>query len=600
MSRRDLIDPESREPLDQLLAVMPGGFNAIPDIVARREAAAQLLAAIEVPPNPNVTHEDRTVPGPEGAPDISVRIYRPVNASGTLPGVYFIHGGGMILGNVEGENAVAEQVCEQVGAVVVSVEYRLAPEDPHPAQSEDCYAGLVWMARNAAELGFDPDRLAVYGGSAGGGLTIATVLLARDRGFPAIRFQMPIYPMIDHTNETASSHEITDIGVWDRKANIEAWDWYLGGGKPDQYAAPVLAEDLSGLPPAFIDVGTVDLFRDEDIAFANRLMQAGVPCELHVNPGAYHASEVLAPQAALSAADLGAPLRRAAPRPGLNRPGLSGPVRPDQARSGQAGQPPAAVVGDHVGERADDVDRPAARGPGQLRVGAVQVPDDALGVRPAGEPAEVGLPGRLQRRQARRAALGRPARGRSAGSRGSPRSGRCPRTPARGRARRSGRRAASTTCSSTSTQPATDPISRNGVPPLNTRSPQNSTDCSRQPREHVVGGVRGRADVPHGDAGVPGVQRDLVGEGQERRLERQLPPVRVLPERLVPGRAERDRLGPGALVGDDGRGREQRVAERVVAVMVGVDQGAHRGRGDVPDRRRGRPGCAARSSTRRC
>jgi len=300
MSRRDLIDPESREPLDQLLAVMPGGFNAIPDIVARREAAAQMLAAIEVPPNPNVTHEDRTVPGPEGAPDISVRIYRPVNASGTLPGVYFIHGGGMILGNVEGESAVAEQVSEQVGAVVVSVEYRLAPEDPHPAQAEDCYAGLVWMARNAAELGFDPDRLAVYGGSAGGGLTIATVLLARDRGYPAIRFQMPIYPMIDHTNETASSHEITDIGVWDRKANIEAWDWYLGGGKPDQYAAPTLAEDLSGLPPAFIDVGTVDLFRDEDIAFANRLMQAGVPCELHVNPGAYHASEVLAPGAALS------------------------------------------------------------------------------------------------------------------------------------------------------------------------------------------------------------------------------------------------------------------------------------------------------------
>src|ERR1700761_4644388 len=228
MSRRDLIDPESREPLDQLQAVMPGGFNAIPDIVARREAAAQMLAAIEVPVNPNVTHEDRTVPGPEGAPDISLRIYRPLNAAGPLPGIYFIHGGGMILGSVEGENAVAEQICEQVGAVVVSVEYRLAPEDPHPAQSEDCYAGLVWMARNASELGFDASRLAVYGGSAGGGLTIATVLLARARGFPAIRFQMPIYPMIDDTNETLGSHEITDVGVWDRAANVEAWQWYLG------------------------------------------------------------------------------------------------------------------------------------------------------------------------------------------------------------------------------------------------------------------------------------------------------------------------------------------------------------------------------------
>jgi acetyl esterase/lipase len=300
MSRRDLIDPESCQPLNQLLAVMPGGFNAIPDIVARRDALAQMLAAIEVPPNQNVTFEDRTVPGPAGAPDISVRVYRPVNASGTLPGVYFIHGGGMVLGSVEGENAVATQVCEQADAVVVSVEYRLAPECPHPAQSEDCYAGLVWMARNAAELGFDPGRLAVYGGSAGGGLAIAVVLLARDRGFPAIRFQMPIYPMIDDTNETHSSHEITDVGVWDRPANIEAWQWYLGGGKPDKYAAPARAEDLSGLPPAFIDVGTVDLFRDEDIAFATRLMRAGVPTELHVNPGAYHASEVLAPEAALS------------------------------------------------------------------------------------------------------------------------------------------------------------------------------------------------------------------------------------------------------------------------------------------------------------
>jgi acetyl esterase/lipase len=156
------------------------------------------------------------------------------------------------------------------------------------------------MARNARELGFDPRRLAVYGGSAGGGLTIAVTLLSRDRGFPAIAFQMPIYPMIDDRNETPSSHEITDVGIWDRAGNIEAWAWYLGDGKPDQYAAPARADDLSGLPPAFIDVGTVDLFRDEDIAFAARLMQAGVPTELHVYPGAYHASEALAPDAPLS------------------------------------------------------------------------------------------------------------------------------------------------------------------------------------------------------------------------------------------------------------------------------------------------------------
>lgn len=300
MSRRDLIDPESRVALDALLEAMPGGLNAIPDIVQRRAAMEQLKAALDIPENPNVAKEDRTIPGPEGEPDITVRIYRPVNASGTLPGIYYIHGGGMIIGSIESEDPTATMLCDQVGAVVVSVGYRLAPEHPHPAPVEDCYAGLKWMAANAAELGIDPRRLAIYGGSAGGGLTLGTALLARDRGGPELAFMMPIYPMIDDRNETPSSHEITDIGVWDRAGNIEAWAWYLGGKEADQYAAPARAEDLSGLPPAYIDVGTVDLFRDEDIAFAQRLMQAGIPTELHVHPGSYHASEVLAPQAALS------------------------------------------------------------------------------------------------------------------------------------------------------------------------------------------------------------------------------------------------------------------------------------------------------------
>ena len=300
MSRRELIDPEVRVPLDQLLAAMPGGFNAVPDIVQRRATVEAMLSGIEVPDNPNVSKEDRTIPGPEGEPDITVRVYRPVNATGELPGIYFIHGGGMILGSVEGEDATATLICDQTNALVVSVEYRLSPEHPHPAPVEDCYAGLVWMAKNATELGFDPDRLAIYGASAGGGLTIATALLARDRGGPALTFMMPIYPMIDDTNTTASSDEIVDIGIWDRAGNIEAWAWYLGGKPADQYAAPARASDLTGLPPAFIDVGTVDLFRDEDIAFAQRLMAAGVPTELHVHPGSYHAAETFAADAALS------------------------------------------------------------------------------------------------------------------------------------------------------------------------------------------------------------------------------------------------------------------------------------------------------------
>jgi acetyl esterase/lipase len=297
---RELIDPESRVPLDALLEVLPGGFNAIPDIVARRAAVTAMLAAIEVPPNPNVTSEDRTVPGPDGGPDLRVRVYRPVGVDGARPGIYLIHGGGMVLGDIEGEDATATMLCDAVGAVVVSVEYRLAPEYPHPAPVEDCYAGLVWTARNTTELGIDPTRLALYGGSAGGGLALGTALLARDRGFPQLAFLMPIYPMIDDRNETPSSHEITDVGIWDRSGNLEAWAWYLGGAAADQYAAPARAQDLSGLPPTYIDVGTVDLFRDEDIAFAARLMQAGVPTELHVNPGSYHASEVFAPDAALT------------------------------------------------------------------------------------------------------------------------------------------------------------------------------------------------------------------------------------------------------------------------------------------------------------
>jgi acetyl esterase/lipase len=300
MSRRHLIDPEAAVPLDGLLAALPGGFNAVPDIVQRRATVEAMLSAIEVPENPNVTWEDRTVPGPMGEPDVTVRIYRPRSATGTLPGIYFIHGGGMVLGNVAGEDPTATMLCDQLGAVVVSVEYRLAPEHPHPAPVEDCYAGLRWTAANAAELGIDPDRLALYGGSAGGGLVIATAMIARDRGGPPLRFMMPIYPMLDDRNETESSHEITDIGIWDRAANIEAWAWYLGGKEADQYAAPARAEDLTGLPPAFIDVGTVDMFRDEDIAFAQRLMAAGVPTELHVHPGSYHAAETFAADAALS------------------------------------------------------------------------------------------------------------------------------------------------------------------------------------------------------------------------------------------------------------------------------------------------------------
>lgn len=301
MSNHDRIDPESLVPLKGLLDFLPGGFNAIPDIETRRATLYGMLEAMtkDLPPNENVTKEDRTIPGPGG--DLGIRIYRPVNATGTLPGLFFIHGGGMVLGNLDSDDGVPTMLCETLGAVIVSVDYRLAPEHPAPAAIDDCYAALQWMAANAGDLGYDPGRLAVYGGSAGGGLAIATALMVRDNGGPSISFLMPIYPMIDDTNTTPSSHEITDVGIWDRDGNIESWGWYLGGKAADQYSAPARAEDLSGLPPTFIDVGEMDMFRDEDITFANRLMQAGVATEFHVYPGAYHASEIFAPEAALSA-----------------------------------------------------------------------------------------------------------------------------------------------------------------------------------------------------------------------------------------------------------------------------------------------------------
>ncbi|MBI1350369.1 MAG: alpha/beta hydrolase fold domain-containing protein [Actinomycetales bacterium] len=300
MPQHEQIDPESLVPLAALYEVLPGGFNAIPDIVARRETLYGMLAQMtaDAPPNPNVNVEDITIAGPAG--DLALRIYRPVSPAATRPALYFMHGGGMVLGNLDTDHAAAMILCEAIGAVIVSVDYRLAPEHPYPAGPDDCFAGLVWMAAHADELGFDPTRLALYGGSAGGGLAIATAMRARDEGGPAIRFVMTPYPMIDDRNETSSSQAIVDVGIWDRAGNVEAWEWYLGGQAADGYAAPARAEDLSGLPPTFIDVGDQDMFLDEDVAFAERLDAAGVPVELHVYPGAYHGSEVFAPTAQLS------------------------------------------------------------------------------------------------------------------------------------------------------------------------------------------------------------------------------------------------------------------------------------------------------------
>jgi len=258
------------------------------------------LAGSTLPPNDRVARTDHLAPGPEGAPDVPVRLYRPVDASGPLPCLVWIHGGGMILGTIDADDFTCDALSEAVGCAVVSVGYRLAPEHPHPAPVEDCFAALRWVAASAAELGLDPARIAVGGGSAGAGLAAATALLTRDRSGPGLVFQLLVYPMLDDRNVTPSSREFAGVMSWSREHNLSGWSALLGDGAGgegvSEYAAPARATDLSGLPPALIQVGELDLFRDEDIEYAARLLQAGVATELEVYPGAYHGFDALNPE----------------------------------------------------------------------------------------------------------------------------------------------------------------------------------------------------------------------------------------------------------------------------------------------------------------
>jgi acetyl esterase/lipase len=223
---------------------------------------------------------------------VIVRVYRRVGSDPTVvrPGVYSIHGGGYVLGDFSMDDARAGAWSAALDCVGFSVEYRLAPDHPYPVPLEDCYTGLQWVHDHAAELGVDPARLGIAGLSAGGGLAAALALLARDRGELPVAFQLLDSPMLDDRQQTPSSQGV-GLPVWSRESNAFGWQAYLGelaGGDVPYCAAPARANDLRGLPPAFVCVGTVDGFRDEDIHYALRLNQAGVPTELHVYPGAPH------------------------------------------------------------------------------------------------------------------------------------------------------------------------------------------------------------------------------------------------------------------------------------------------------------------------
>ena len=298
MSLWDRIDAESRPPLEALWEALPGGLNGIPDIVARRAAMSASRAAAAKGSFPQLHITEHQYPGPGGT--LTLRLYRPETAAEISAGLIYIHGGGMIMGDLESQDENMREAATELNIPIASIDYRKAPEHPYPAAPEDCYAGVSWVFANTETLGMDPTNIGLMGASAGGGLALATALMLRDRGGPELAYLLPIYPMIDDRHSTRSSHEVVDIGIWDRKGSIEAWEWYLGGAEADAYAAPARAEDLTNLPPTYIDVGDLDLFRDEDIEIAQRLSAAGVPVEFHLWPGAYHASELFAPNAALS------------------------------------------------------------------------------------------------------------------------------------------------------------------------------------------------------------------------------------------------------------------------------------------------------------
>jgi acetyl esterase/lipase len=298
-------------PFDQELV---GALATLPSVVTtlhpegigklRILQAASALGDAELSRSGTVTVSHHCVGSADGEPEVSLIVLRPAATTAALPIVYYVHGGGLVAGSYRD---VHSYVLDQVGAgtaVVVSVEYRLAPEATHPAPVTDVYRGLVWAAEHAVELGADPDRLIVFGASAGAGLAGGATLMARDRGMPPVAAQMLVFPMLDDRARTASSQEIDGTGVWDRTANRTGWAALLGAAAGSDgvspYAAPARADDLSGMPPTYIDVGSAEVFRDEAIDYAARLAAAGCPVDLHMWAGSFHGADQLVPDATVS------------------------------------------------------------------------------------------------------------------------------------------------------------------------------------------------------------------------------------------------------------------------------------------------------------
>lgn len=302
MTTEHLVDPD----LLPGLALVPPLVLSTSSLPLIRASAIQAAAAGVALPPVGVVRSEHRIAGMDGAPDVRLIIYAGGDPSRRRPLLLHIHGGGYILGSPEMNDTRNASIALDLGCIVASVDYRLAPETPFPGGLNDCYAALLWLARNADRIGIDPDRIAVAGESAGGGLAAALGLMARDRKEVQIAFQMLVYPMLDRRTALKSgSNPFTGEYVWTRDSNSFGWAAYLGdlmtANAVPYLASPAEAPDLSGLPPTFISVGALDLFLDEDIRLAYGLLRAGIPTELHVYPGAFHGFD-LDPGAAVAQA----------------------------------------------------------------------------------------------------------------------------------------------------------------------------------------------------------------------------------------------------------------------------------------------------------
>ncbi|MGW6332983.1 alpha/beta hydrolase [Nocardia rhamnosiphila] len=299
------VDPELVAPLESYRnAVGAGGYGAIADVHERRALFAEhgrRAAAVRRLPQ-SVKIEDHQISGIDGNPVVRTRLYRPTEvARSSFAAWVYIHGGGMTLGGIETSDFAAAHLAADSNAVVLSVDYRLSPEVVFPSALDDCSAAQSWLSEQAQEFGVDRDRIGVFGISAGGALAAGVALRSRDGDLPPLAKQVLIYPMLDDRTSVAATTPDAPPGTWSHAANAAAWDLYLGSGAVDRvelprYAAPARTENLKGLAPAYLEVGSSDVLAVEAISYAQRLVASGVPTELHVVPGAYHAYDVIGAQ----------------------------------------------------------------------------------------------------------------------------------------------------------------------------------------------------------------------------------------------------------------------------------------------------------------